>query len=191
MGTGGDGNQAGIELADWDEPMLRAIWQAPYGRQEARFVTRLPLDVAVQRLAAAIKRPKWLGWFDYESAVGEASHDAVMVWRDIPLLRGRLLTVFMGSWETTNGETVLVGYYQLHPMQQRIWTYIFAIFGAFSVLVVPVLVIFADRGSNLLLLAIPPLMILFGVVFLFGPSFRREDREWIAKIIRTALDGAD
>jgi hypothetical protein len=181
--------------------MFRAVWQALYGKEEARFTTSLPVDVAVQRLAAVVKPPRWkcglvpqpvFGWFDPDSLAGEVSRDRIIVWHDIPLMRRRSIFAFVGHWESSNTQSVLIGQYQLHPVEQRVWTYSFSFLGAFSLIIAPLLFVAAEPGWHRMYLLLPPFMMLIGAfVVLASGSLSGDDRAYIANAIRAALDSTD
>jgi hypothetical protein len=167
-----------------DEPMFRWLWRLLYESTPVEFRSAFGLEESVERLRAATKRSVFSALSE-TAAVGKVSEKSVRLQRVIPMVGNSFKPFFLGQFESSNGQVLLVGRFTMLPIVKVFMTFWFGfvsltslgfLLGASSTTPVP-----AVLG--------PFGMIAGGVAMLaFAKWLARNDVAWLSKLIEGALE---
>lgn len=163
--------------------MFRWLWRLLYDSTPAEFRSAFGLEESVERLRSATKRSVFSALSE-TAAVGKVSDESVHLQRVIPMVGNSFKPFFLGRFQNSNGNVLLVGRFTMLPIVKVFMTFWLGI------------VTLASVGSLIALSStIPVWMVLSPFVMVgagvamvaFGKWLARNDVAWLSEVIEDAL----
>jgi hypothetical protein len=170
-------------MAKMDAPMFRWLWQLLYDSTPVEFRSVYGLEESVERLRAATKRSVFSALSE-TAAVGKVSEKSVRLQRVIPMVGNSFKPFFLGQFQISNGQVLLIGRFTMLPIVKVFMTFWFCFVSLTSVGF-----LFGSSSPTPVPAALVPLgMIAGGVAMLvFAKWLARNDVGWLSEVIQGAL----
>jgi len=165
---------------------MKRIFDFLYGTEEVQIEFDVPIDVAVTNLQSRVSGSV-LSLLGSEGMFGQVRNHTVKLHRVIPMVGNSFKPFLIGSFSTCDNKTVLSGVFRFHRLVQVFLTFWFA----FSALLIVLLSVATfDNYSQTLFSPLFGMMFLGGGVAMvnIGRWFARNDKEWLKRSIRDAVE---
>src|SRR5579862_9715224 len=112
--------------------MSRWLWRLLYESTPAEFSCAYGLEESVERLRAATKRSVFSALSE-TAAVGKVSEKSVRLQRVIPMVGNSFKPFFLGQFQISNGQVLLIGRFTMLPIVKVFMTFWFCFVSLTSV----------------------------------------------------------
>ncbi len=169
--------------------MIHWIVQLVFGAHPAQFESRYSVNESVSRLTAAVK-PSVFHSLLGENAVGTVTESRVSIQRVIPFVGNAWKPFFIGSFQSADSKSVLIGHFRLSTFTRVAMSLWFGYIALWTV--IAAVTVWTNSPSDLLVVLLGVGMFCAGIALvLTGKWFARNDVAWLTRTISEALGSPD